>query len=128
MNNSRSSLKKPGNFVRETKEEVASVSETFKSGRRELIQSTLFLLGYAVLFYLPLVNMPAYVHTVAVLTDKLIGRRSILITAFIVALMFAIPMFILSKDNYFFLLAVLVLFGITVAVPLGVAPATLVEC
>jgi len=141
-------------FVRGKRhEEVASVSEIFKIGRRELIQATLFCLGYTVLFYLPLVYMPTYVHTVAgldedkalqittlatfviiflipmmaVLSDKFIRRRSILIMAFIVALVFSIPMFILAKDSYFYLLGVLVFFGIIVAVPLGIAPATLVE-
>ena len=141
-------------FVRGKRhEEVAPVSEIFKLGRRELIQTTLFCLGYTVLFYLPLVYMPTYVHSVAgmdedkalqittlatfvliflipmmaVLSDKFIRRRSILIIAFSVALLFAIPMFILVKDSYFYLLGVLVFFGIIVAVPLGVVPATLVE-
>jgi MHS family proline/betaine transporter-like MFS transporter len=157
MNNSSSSFeKKPGHFVRKVEEElgeeVASVPEIFKSGRRELIQATLFYLGYTVLFYLPLVYIPVYVQTVAgldedkalqitaltmsvviflipmmaVLSDKLIRRRSALITAFIAALMSSIPMFILDKDSYFYLLSVLVFFGIIVAVPFDVASATLV--
>jgi MHS family proline/betaine transporter-like MFS transporter len=62
------------------------------------------------------------------LSDKFIRRRSVLITGFIAALMFSVPMFILAKDSYFYLLAVFVFFGIIVAVPLGVAPATLLEC
>ncbi len=141
-------------FVRGKRhEEVAPFSEILKSGRRELIQAALFCLGYTVLFYLPLVYMPTYVHTVAgmdedkalqittvatfiliflipmmaVLSDRFIRRKSILIVAFCFALVFTVPMFILARENYFFLLAVLVLFVIIISVPLGVAPATLVE-
>jgi MHS family proline/betaine transporter-like MFS transporter len=141
-------------FVREKRhQEVASFKEVFTLGRRELIQATLFCLGYTVLFYLPLVYMPTYVHsiagmdenkalqittvatflliflipTMAVLSDRFIRRRSILIIAFLIALVFAIPMFVLVVKSYILLFAVLVLFGIIIAVPLGVAPATLVE-
>jgi MHS family proline/betaine transporter-like MFS transporter len=141
-------------FVREKRhEEVASIREVFTSGRRELIQAMLFCLGYTVLFYLPLVYMPTYVHSIAgmdenkalqittvatflliflipmmaILSDRFIRRRSILITAFLIALVCAVPMFILAVKSYILLFSVLVLFGIIIAVPLGVAPATLVE-
>lgn len=141
-------------FVRGKRhEEVAPISEILRSGRRDLVTATLFSLGYTVLFYLPLVYMPTYVHIVAgmdedkalqittiatfllvfliplmaFLSDKLIRRRTILLFGFGLALVFTIPMFILVKDSYFFLLAVLVVYGILIAVPLGVAPATFVE-
>ena len=92
-----------------------------------MIQSTLFFLRYTVLFCLPLVYMPTYIHTIVVLTDTLIKRRFILVTAFIVTLMFSIPVFILSNDNNLYLLSALVSFGIIVAVPLGVVLAVLIE-
>jgi MHS family proline/betaine transporter-like MFS transporter len=141
-------------FVRKKRhEEVASLREVFTSGRRELLQATLFCLGYTVLFYLPLVYMPTYVHSVggmdenkalqittvatfllifliplmAVLSDRFLRRRSILLIAFFIALVCAIPMFILAVKSYLLLSLVLILFGIIIAVPLGVAPATLVE-
>jgi MHS family proline/betaine transporter-like MFS transporter len=141
-------------FVRGKRhKEVAPIREIWKFGRRELMQATLFCLGYTVLFYLPLVYMPTYVHSIAgmdankalqittiatfllvflipmmaVLSDRLIRRRSILLIAFLIALVLTIPMFILAVKSYLFLFAVLVLFGIIIAVPLGVAPATLVE-
>ncbi len=141
-------------FVREKRhKEVASVREVFTLGRRELIQATLFCLGYTVLFYLPLVYMPTYVHSIAgmdenkalqittvatiilvflipmmaMLSDRFIRRRSILIVAFSIALVCAVPMFILVVKSYILLFSVLVLFGVIIAVPLGVAPATMVE-
>jgi MHS family proline/betaine transporter-like MFS transporter len=141
-------------FLREKRhKEVASFREVFTSGRRELTQATLFCLGYTVLFYLPLVYMPTYVHSIAgmdenqalqittvatflliflipmmaILSDRFIRRRSILIIAFFVALVLSIPMFMLVVKSYILLFSVLVLFGIIIAVPLGVAPATLVE-
>jgi MHS family proline/betaine transporter-like MFS transporter len=141
-------------FVREKRhEEVASFREVFTFGRRELVQATLFCLGYTVLFYLPLVYMPTYVHSIAgfdqnralqlttaatfilifiiplmaMLSDRFIRRRSILLAAFFVALVCTIPLFMLVTQSYLLLLGVLVFFGIIIAVPLGVAPATLVE-
>jgi len=141
-------------FVREKRhKEVATIREVFTLGRRELIQATLFCLGYTVLFYLPLVYMPTYVHSIAgmdenkalqittvativlvflipmmaMLSDRFIRRKSILIVAFCIALVCAVPMFILVSKSYIFLFAVLLLFGIIIAVPLGVAPATMVE-
>jgi len=141
-------------FVREKRhEEVASIREVFTFGRRELTQATLFCLGYTVLFYLPLVYMPTYVHSIAgmdenkalqittvatiilvllipmmaMLSDRFIRRRSILIVAFFIALVCAVPMFIMVSKSYILLFAVLVLFGIIIAVPLGVAPAIMVE-
>jgi MHS family proline/betaine transporter-like MFS transporter len=141
-------------FVREKRhKDVATIREVFTLGRRELIQATLFCIGYTVLFYLPLVYMPTYVHSIAgmdenkalqittvatiilvflipmmaMLSDRFIRRRSILIVAFFIALLFTVPMFILVVESYIFLFSVLVLFGIIIAVPLGVAPATMVE-
>jgi MHS family proline/betaine transporter-like MFS transporter len=141
-------------FVREKRhQEVAPVKEVFRLGRRELTQATLFCLGYTVLFYIPLVYMPTYVHSIAgmdeskalqittvatlilvflipmmaMLSDRFIRRRSILIVAFFIALVCAVPMFILVVKSYILLFSVLVLFGVIIAVPLGVAPATLVE-
>jgi MHS family proline/betaine transporter-like MFS transporter len=63
----------------------------------------------------------------AMLSDRFIRRRSILLIAFFIALAFAVPMFILIVKSYILLFSMLVLFGIIIAVPLGVAPATLVE-
>jgi MHS family proline/betaine transporter-like MFS transporter len=141
-------------FVREKRhQDVAPIKEVFKLGRRELIQATLFCLGYTVLFYLPLVYMPTYVQSIggmdenkalqittvatfilvfliplmAMLSDRFIRRKSIIIIAFSIALVFAVPMFILVVKSYIILFSVLVLFGIILAVPLGVAPATMVE-
>jgi MHS family proline/betaine transporter-like MFS transporter len=141
-------------FVREKRhEDVATIREVFTLGRRDLIQATLFCLGYTVLFYLPLVYMPTYVHSIAgmdenkalqittvatiilvflipmmaMLSDRFIRRRTILIAAFCIALVCAVPMFILVGKSYILLFAVLVLFGVIIAVPLGVAPATMVE-
>jgi MHS family proline/betaine transporter-like MFS transporter len=141
-------------FVREKRhKDVATFSEILKFGRRELIQATLFCLGYTVLFYIPLVYMPTYVHAIygmdenkalqvttvatfilivlipmmAMLSDRFMRRRSLLITAFIIALLFTIPMFMLVGKSYILLFMVLLLFGLIIAVPLGVAPATLVE-
>jgi len=134
-------------------QEVASIKEVFTLGRRELIQATLFCLGYTVLFYLPLVYMPTYVHAIAgmdenkalqittvttllivllipvmaMFSDRFIRRRSVLIVAFLIALAAAVPMFILVVKSYVLLFLVLMLFSIIIAIPLGVAPATLVE-
>jgi MHS family proline/betaine transporter-like MFS transporter len=141
-------------FVREKRhKEVAPIREVFRLGRRELMQATLFCLGYTVLFYIPLVYMPTYVHSIAgmdenkalqittvatfilvflipmmaMLSDRFIQRRSILLIAFSIALACAVPMFILAVKSYILLFSMLVLLGIIIAVPLGVAPATLVE-
>jgi MHS family proline/betaine transporter-like MFS transporter len=141
-------------FVREKRhKEVTTIGEAFTIGRRELIQATLFCLGYTVLFYLPLVYMPTYVHSIAgmdenkalqittvatiilvflipmmaMLSDRFIRRKSILIVAFFIALVCAVPMFLLVVKSYILLFSVLVLFGVIIAVPLGVAPATMVE-
>ena len=141
-------------FVREKRhKDVASFIEVLKSGRRELIQAALFCLGYTVLFYIPLVYLPTYVHaiygmdenkalqittvatliliflipTMAMLSDRIIRRKYLLIIAFIIALFITIPMFILVGDSYMILFSVLLLFDLIIAVPLGVAPATLVE-
>lgn len=141
-------------FVREKRHKAAaSFKEILTYGRQELIQATLFCLGYTVLFYLPLVYLPTYVHSVAgmdeskalqittvatfllifliplmaIFSDRFIRRRSILIIAFSVALVLAVPAFIILVKSYILLFSVLVLFGLILAVPLGVAPATLVE-
>jgi MHS family proline/betaine transporter-like MFS transporter len=63
----------------------------------------------------------------AMLSDRFIRRRSFLLIAFSIALAFAVPMFVLVTRSYILLFSMLVLFGIIIAVPLGVAPATLVE-
>ena len=141
-------------FVREKRhKEVAPIREVFTLGRREVIQAMLFCLGYTVLFYIPLVYMPTYVHSIAgmddnkalqittvatfilvflipmmaMLSDRFIRRRSFLLIAFSIALAFAVPMFVLVTRSYILLFSMLVSFGIIIAVPLGVAPATLVE-
>jgi MHS family proline/betaine transporter-like MFS transporter len=141
-------------FVRAKRHvQVASLKETFTSGRRELYQATFFCLGYTVLFYLPLVYLPTYVHAIgnlddnkalqittvatflliflipmmAILSDRFLRRRTILLIAFGAALVFAVPLFIVAVKSYLLMFMALVLFGVIIAVPLGVAPATLVE-
>lgn len=138
--------------ARQTKRSPVKLALT--QNRRETIQAFLFASGYAVCFYIPLVYLPTYVDkfttiplnkalqinsigTILLLgfiplmgfiSDHLIRRKNLLLIAFVVMAVVSYPLFHLF--NFSSLLSILVgqvIFAFLIAVPLGSAPATLVE-
>jgi MHS family proline/betaine transporter-like MFS transporter len=135
-------------------EATLPLKEVMKKGKRELVSGILFSMGYAVLFYLPLVYMPTYLNTVAkidmsttlqittlitfilvffiplmaIISDRLIRRKKLLLGAFIIALIVTIPFFsLVMTKNYILIFAIELIFGLIIAVPLGIAPSMFVE-
>lgn len=142
-------------YLREKRHEhVLPLRSTFREGKREMLAGILFSMGYAVLFYIPLVYMPTYLNSVlgmkndlslqvtvvvtilliillplmAMLSDHFIRRRTMLLIAFGAALLLTIPLFlsIQGLDVTTILLAEL-LFAVIIGVPLAIAPSTFVE-
>lgn len=122
--------------------------------RRETVQAFLFASGYAVCFYIPLVYLPTYVDQfttiplnkalqvnsigtvillgfiplMGLLSDRFIRRKKLLLIAFVVMAVASYPLFHLFNFNSLVLIfAGQVIFAFLIAVPLGSAPATLVE-
>jgi len=110
--------------------------------------------GYGVIFYIPLVYLPNYVHehigmdlglsmqinTIGTflllffiplfgrLSDTLMRRKTILSLAFAFLVLGSYPLFLLlQQGGYLLILFVQLVFALAIAVPLGVSPALLVE-
>ncbi len=138
--------------ARQTKRSPVKLALT--QNRRETIKAFLFASGYAVCFYIPLVYLPTYVDqftaiplsqalqvnsigTVLLLgfiplmgfiSDQYIRRKHILLIAFLVMAVVSYPLFHLFNFNNLLLILVgQIVFAFLIAVPLGSAPATLVE-
>ena len=134
-------------------EEDSPLREIFQRNRRETLLAVLFASGYGVLFYLPLVYLPTYVHSIAGmsnskalwinavgllvtipliplsgwLSDRFWLRRTMIVGLNVLVALLAIPLFALSKMNYLGLAATQLIFAALVAVPMGTAPAMMVE-
>jgi len=130
------------------------IKEALTVDARRTVLSILFVAGYGVVFYIPLVYLPTYVskyadislssamkiNTIATVilllfiplmalaSDRFIRRKKILVIGFIVMSLLSYPMFlILRQDNLFLVSLVQIVFGLLIAIPLGSAPAMLVE-
>lgn len=138
--------------ARQTKRSPVKLALT--QNRRETIQAFLFASGYAVCFYIPLVYLPTYVDQfttiplnqaleinsigtilllgfiplMGLISDRFIRRKNLLLIAFAVMVVVSYPLFHLFNFNNLMLILVgQIIFALLIAVPLGSAPATLVE-
>ncbi|MFE8071165.1 MFS transporter [Marinobacteraceae bacterium S3BR75-40.1] len=129
------------------------LKEVLTRNRRETILAVLFASGYGIFFYIPLVYLPSYANEVANLandltlqinsagialalpliplggwlSDHLMRRRTLLILAFAVATVVAWSLFTLIDNGVWGLVAAQFAFVAILAIPLGAAPAMLVE-
>jgi MHS family proline/betaine transporter-like MFS transporter len=121
---------------------------------RRSIKAVLFVSGYGVVFYIPLVYLPTYmnkytgmaldtamqINTLATIvlvffiplaalaSDRIVRRKTILVAGFLLLAALSYPLFILLQHNRIFLAGLAqILFGVFIAIPLGTAPAMLVE-
>ena len=127
--------------------------EIFRRNRRETLLAVLFAAGYGVLFYLPLVYLPTYAHAVAGfdngralwinalgllitipliplsgwLSDHFWRRRTMIVALNLAVAAAAVPLFILSRQGLPGLAAAQLIFAALVSVPMGTAPALMVE-
>lgn len=126
----------------------------FQQNKRQLIQAFFFASGYATLFYIPFVYLPDYlnqnfniplseglrVNTIGTacmialipvmgyISDRFLRRRKLLLIAFSLVGILAYPVFLLfTQTGFITLLGAQLIFSILVAVPLGTAPALMVE-
>jgi MHS family proline/betaine transporter-like MFS transporter len=118
------------------------------------IKAVLFVSGYGVIFYIPLVYLPTYMHKytgmaldaamrintlgtivlvffiplAAVASDRIVRRKTILAGGFLLFAALSYPLFMLLQHNRaLFAIIVQLVFGVLIAIPLGTAPAMLVE-
>jgi len=130
------------------------IKETLTVDARRTVLSILFVAGYGAVFYIPLVYLPTYVNDyagislstamqintaatiilllfiplMALVSDKLIRRKKILVLGFIAMAALSYPLFLLLRhDNVVLVSFVQIIFGLLIAIPLGTAPAMLVE-
>jgi len=133
--------------------EDSPLHEALTRNRRETILAIIFASGYGIFFYIPLVYLPTYatevggigndvalqVNSLGIaaampliplfgwLSDHLIRRRSILLIGFLATAVCAWGMLILARQNVADLAISQIVLSALVAVPLGAAPAMLVE-
>jgi MHS family proline/betaine transporter-like MFS transporter len=128
--------------------------QALTNDRSTTLRALVFACGYGVAFYLPLVYLPTYaarfadislgaalrantialailtvlVPVTAIVSDRWIRRRTVLVIAFVAVAALAIPAFELVRGGGFGeALLGQVLFAVLLALPLGVAPAMLAE-
>lgn len=127
--------------------------EIFHRNRRETLLAILFAAGYGVLFYLPLVYLPTYAHAVGGfdngralwinalgllitipliplsgwLSDHFWRRRTMIVALNLSVAAAAVPLFILSRQGLVGLAVAQLIFAAMVSVPMGTAPALMVE-
>jgi MHS family proline/betaine transporter-like MFS transporter len=130
------------------------LKEALTVDARRTTLSILFVAGYGVAFYIPLVYLPTYVNEyagislssamkintiatvilllfipiMALVSDRFIRRKKILVAGFIALTVLSYPLFlILRHDSLFLVSFAQIIFGLLIAIPLGTAPAMLVE-
>jgi MHS family proline/betaine transporter-like MFS transporter len=130
------------------------IKEALTVDARRTILSIFFVAGYGVVFYIPLVYLPTYVNEysgislsnamkintiatiilllfiplMAIVSDKFIRRKKILVLGFVTMSALSYPLFLLLQHDSLFLVSfVQIIFGLLIAIPLGTAPAMLVE-
>ncbi len=138
--------------TRQTKRSPIKLALT--QNRRETVQAFLFSSGYAVCFYIPLVYLPTYIDQfttiplnqalevnaigtilllgfiplMGLISDQYVRRKHLLLTAFVIMAVVSYPLFhLLNFDNLALILVGQIIFAFLIAVPLGSAPATLLE-
>lgn len=133
--------------------EDSPLKEILHRNRRETFLAVLFASGYGILFYLPLVYLPTYAHSIGGmensralwinslgllltipliplsgwLSDHFWRRRTMIVVLNVVVAILAIPLFALSRLDYLGLGVGQLIFVALVAVPMGTAPALMVE-
>lgn len=134
--------------------ECSPLKEALTRDVRRTIKSILFVSGYGVVFYIPLVYLPTYVNEyagislstamkintvatiilllfiplIAFVSDRFIRRKTILVIGFLIMASLSYPLFLLLRhDTPFSAGLVQIVFGLLIAIPLGTAPAMLVE-
>ncbi len=130
------------------------LKEALSRDVRRTLEAIFFVSGYGVVFYIPLVYLPTYVSTytgislhtamqintaatvtliffiplIALASDRFIRRKTILVAGFLVMAAASYPLFLLLQHDSPVLVGVAqVAFGLLIAIPLGTAPAMLVE-
>jgi MHS family proline/betaine transporter-like MFS transporter len=138
----------------ERRETTSPLLQAFTTNRREMIQAILFASAYGVVFYLPLVYLPEWLHSEAGmprdlalrintaamaillilipltgwLSDRFVRRTHFIAGAMAFLVITAIPLYVwLAGDGPAGAIIVQFVSVIVVAVPLGVAPAMFVE-
>jgi MHS family proline/betaine transporter-like MFS transporter len=128
--------------------------EALTRNLKQTVLAVLFASGYGVFFYIPLVYLPSYadavtnidlaralqinalgtafmlplIPLVALLSDRWVRRKYLLIAAFAVVAIVAYPVFVaLAGGEAGMLLTGQLLFAVLVAFPVGIAPAMFVE-
>ena len=128
--------------------------EALTKNRRETILAVLFASGYGVFFYIPLVYLPTYVASMTnmpldralqintagtalllilipvsgIISDHLLRRRTFLLVGFVSTVLLAWFGFkLLHAGGFGDVLAAQLMFSMLIAIPLGGAPALLVE-
>ncbi|MCS4505454.1 MFS transporter [Arhodomonas aquaeolei] len=136
------------------REDTSPLLEAFTANRRQMIQALLFASAYGVLFYLPLVYLPEWLHdqtgmplaealrintaaTALLLVlipvsgwigDHLLRRTHFITAAMAVMITVALPLYgWLARDGVWGAVTVQFTLVILLAVPLGSAPAMFVE-
>lgn len=134
-------------------ENDSPLHEALTRNLRETVLGVLFAAGYGVIFYIPLVYLPTYasevgkvsnavalqINAVAIalampliplsgwLSDHLIRRRSLLLVAFLLTAAAGWGLLALSGGDQGDLVISQLLFSVLIAIPLGAAPAMMVE-
>lgn len=129
------------------------LAEVLTENRRETVLAVLFASGYGIVFYLPLVYLPTWAAATGVvasdtalqinalgiaatmpliplagwLSDRFWRRRSLLLTAFGAMAVTSLGLFALARLGAGGLLAAQLAFAPLLALPMGAAPAMLVE-
>ncbi|WP_018126083.1 MFS transporter [Desulfovibrio oxyclinae] len=138
----------------EERDETSPLLEAFTTNRKQMIQAILFASAYGILFYIPLVYFPEWLHretgmerelalqintagTALLLAlipvsgwlgDRLIRRTRLISMTMFLLMLCAVPLYVwLANDGLYGAIAVQFLLAMLVAVPLGSAPAMFVE-
>jgi len=118
------------------------------------LKAIFFVAGYGVVFYIPLVYLPTYISEYssmplnramqintgvtfgliflipffAFVSDRLFRRKTLLIWGFLVMAVMSYPLFLVLRQDSLILIGLAqAAFGLLIAIPLGTAPAMLVE-
>lgn len=152
----RRHLSRSEHFLRhhQKRENTSPLREALTANRKEMVQATLFASAYGVLFYIPLVYLPEWLHTetgmpldealrinagasVLLLVlipvsgwlgDRLLRRTHLIAVAMLLMALLAWPLYHwLAVDGTIGAIVVQVTLIVLIAVPLGSAPAMFVE-
>lgn len=134
--------------------ETSPLLQAFTTDRLKMIQAILFASAYGVIFYLPLVYLPEWLHSqtgmplhtalqintaatalllilvpfMGMISDRLIRRTHFIAGAMLVMTLASYPLYTwLANDGWWGAIAVQFILVILLAVPLGAAPAMFVE-